>query len=133
MLFIRCTLNVPNPLNPIIESRLSLILNKLWVTKSYHAHFKSFCLILGLPKNCHQEKVHRMVVVCVFQRCEENERLSELQNYLVKGFMFSFLSPLTNYKRAFMFYLLFFLLFVRVCFFCHLYYKMIVWWNNARL
>ncbi len=53
-----CTLHVPNLLNLTIVSRLVLILNDLWVTKSCHAHFKNKFLNLGLPKDCHQEKVH---------------------------------------------------------------------------
>jgi hypothetical protein len=63
---------------------------------------------------------------------KENEGFWKLQNHLVKDFVFSFLSPFINYKRAFIFYLLFFLFFV-CCSFCQLYDKMIMWWNNASL
>jgi len=61
MLYIVCTLNVPNPVNPIIKSRLI----QLWMTKCFHAHSKSFLLEFKIAKRLPPRKSSFYIVIYV--------------------------------------------------------------------
>jgi hypothetical protein len=50
-LHVVCRLILSNSPHLIIGSKLNLIHSELWVSLCCHAHFKVFCLCLGLPKN----------------------------------------------------------------------------------
>jgi hypothetical protein len=64
MLYIMCTLNVLNPFNSTIESRLIF-------TKNCHAHYKSFLHEFRIAKRLPPEKVHctLLYLLCVIIFC----------------------------------------------------------------
>jgi hypothetical protein len=61
MLYIVCTLNILNPFNPTIRSRLI----KVWITKKFHAHSKRFLLEFKIAKRLPPRKSSFYIVIFV--------------------------------------------------------------------